>query len=84
MNLPASPQIGRRRQPGQSIRRVALKVRDIVAECVYAHRRMTDLASAPGRYLFDADAAPDTYAEFLFRTSGGLRHEPPARCRTGR
>jgi hypothetical protein len=83
MNQPANPLIDRRRQPGRSIRRVALKVREIVAECAYAQRRMADLASAPDRYLFDQDAAPDTYAEFLFRTSAGLRHEPPARCRAG-
>jgi hypothetical protein len=82
MNQPASPQIDRRQQPGRSIRRFALKVREIVAECAYAQRRMADLASAPDRYLLNQDAAPDTYAEFLFRTSSGLRHEPPARCRT--
>jgi len=83
MNQPASLHFDRRRQPGRSIRRVALKVREIVAECAYAQRRMADLAGAPDRYLANPDAAPDTYAEFLFRTSTGLRHEPPARCRTG-
>jgi hypothetical protein len=83
MNEPASPQIDRRQQPGRSIRRVALKVREIIAEYAYAQRRMADLASAPDRYLLNPDAAPDTYAEFMFRTSAGLRHEPPARCRTG-
>jgi len=47
---------------------------------------MAELTTAPDRYLFDPDAPPDTYAEFLFRTSGVLRHEPPARVRamTGR
>ena len=30
----------------------------------------------PDSYLTDRDQAPDTYAEFLFRTSGGLLHEP--------
>jgi hypothetical protein len=83
MNQPASPQIDRRQQPGRSIRRVALKVRVIVAECAYAQRRMADLASAPDRYMLNPDSAPNTYAEFLFRTSAGLRHEPPASCRTG-
>lgn len=83
MNQPVSPQFGRRQQPGRSIRRVALKVRKVVAECAYAQRRMADLAGAPDRYMGNPDAAPDTYAEFLFRTSSGLRHEPPARCRTG-
>jgi hypothetical protein len=42
---------------------------------------MTELATAPDRYSLNPDRAPDTYAEFLFRTSGLLRHEPPARAR---
>jgi hypothetical protein len=75
MNQPASL------KPGRSVRWVALKVRDILAECNYAQRRMAELATAPDRYLLHPDAAPDTYAEFLLRTSGALRHEPPARCR---
>jgi hypothetical protein len=84
MNQPVSPRVDRPQQPGRGIRRVALKVREIVAECAYAQRRMADLTSAPDRYLINPDAAPNTYAEFLFRTSTGLRHEPPARCRPGR
>ena len=31
--------------------------------------------TSPDSYLTDRDKAPDTYAEFLFRTSGGLLHE---------
>jgi hypothetical protein len=83
MNEPASRQIDRRQQPGRTLRRIALMVREIIAEYAYAQRRMADLASAPDRYLLNPDAAPDTYAEFMFRTSARLRHEPPARCRTG-
>jgi hypothetical protein len=33
------------------------------------------------RYAENSGAAPDTYAEFLLRTSGVLLHEPPARKR---
>jgi hypothetical protein len=36
------------------------------------------LRTAPDRYLTDRDKAPDTYADFLFRTSGPLLHEPHA------
>jgi hypothetical protein len=30
------------------------------------------------------NVAPDTYEEFLFRTSGLMRHEPPAYARAAR
>jgi hypothetical protein len=40
---------------------------------------MTELQLSPDRFLMDGGAQPpDTYAEFLFRTSGPLTHEPPA------
>jgi len=68
----------------EPIRRLARKISDIISECAYAQRRMTELATAPDRYALNPDVAPDTYAEFLFRTSGVLRHEPPARCRPSR
>jgi hypothetical protein len=43
--------------------RFGRRVADLVAECNYAQRRSFTL---------------DDYAEFLFRTSSGLRHEPAA------
>jgi hypothetical protein len=50
-----------------------------LAECNRAQRRMAELRLSPDRFLLDGAAqAPDTYAEFLFRTSGRLTHEPPA------
>ena len=50
-----------------------------VAECNRAQRRMAELRLNADRYLLDGGAQPpDTYAEFLFRTSGLLAHEPPA------
>ena len=42
---------------------------------------MMRLSQAPDRYLPDSGHPPDDYAEFLFRTSGTLRHEPSARQR---
>lgn len=83
MNEPASPQTGRHHRASR-LRRLACSVRDVVAECAYAQRRLSELATAPDRFLSDPDAAPDTYSEFLFRTSGVLRHEPPARTRASR
>jgi hypothetical protein len=75
-----SPQTGRRQQAAR-LARFARRVRAIVAECVQAQRRLAELTTAPDRYLPSPDAAPDTYEEFLFRTSGLMRHEPPARAR---
>jgi hypothetical protein len=50
-----------------------------LAECNRAQRRMAELRLSPDRFLMDGGAEPpDTYAEFLFRTSGPLAHEPPA------
>ena len=63
------------------IRRLVRKISDFITECAYAQRRLTELATAPDRYVLNPHAAPDTYAEFLYRTSGALPHEPPARAR---
>jgi hypothetical protein len=50
--------------------RAARRVADVVAECNYAQRRLFELRLDPERYALDADRAPDTYGEFLFRTFG--------------
>jgi hypothetical protein len=89
MNKPASPRSGRsgsavHSQPGALLVRFARRVRDIVAECVQAQRRLAELTTAPDRYLMSPNVAPDTYEEFLFRTSGLMRHEPPAYARAAR
>ena len=55
---------------------------EVMAECRYAQRRMFSLTTSADLYLADANHAPDTYAEFLFRTSGSLLHEPAAAGRT--
>ena len=62
-------------------RRVAGKLADVVRELNEAQRLMLVLQTAPDRYVKNSGAAPDTYAEFLSRTSGVLLHEPPARKR---
>ena len=51
----------------------------VLSEMNYASARLTALRLSDG--LEQSDRAPDTYAEFLLRTSVTSLHEPPARCR---
>jgi hypothetical protein len=64
-----------------SVRRVAGKLADAVHEMNEAQRLMLVLRTATDRYAVTPGTAPDTYDEFLARTSGVLLHEPPARKR---
>ena len=64
-----------------TVRRVADKLADVVHEMNEAQQLMLALRTAMDRYEANPDAAPDTYHEFLVRTSGALRHEPSARKR---
>jgi hypothetical protein len=61
-----------------ALTRFGRRVADMVAECNYAQRRLQILRTTPDGYLQDPDKAPDDYAEFLFRTSSALLHEPAA------
>jgi hypothetical protein len=56
--------------------RFGRRITSIVAECNYAQRRAFAIMTSPDHYVTERDKAPDTYAEFLFRTSGGLIDEP--------
>ena len=58
---------------------LARRVQAVLREMNYASRRMTALRLSEG--LEQSERAPDTYAEFLLRTSVTSLHEPPARCR---
>ena len=62
-------------RPTTGLARIGRRVADALAECDYAQRRSFAIMTSPDSYLMDRDQAPDTYAEFLFRTSGGLLHE---------
>jgi hypothetical protein len=62
-----------------TITRIARRVRAVLSEMNYAGTRATALMLSDG--LEQSDRAPDTYAEFLLRTSVTTLHEPPARCR---
>jgi hypothetical protein len=64
------------------LRAISCRVTAVIAECNYAQRRLAVLQTSPDRYLMRSDLAPDTYQEFLFRTSGPLAHEPSARKRS--
>jgi hypothetical protein len=65
----------------QMLRSAAHTITSVVTECNEATRTMSQLRMAPDRFLPDSGQAPDDYAEFLFRTSGSLVHEPSARQR---
>lgn len=64
-----------------SIRQIARRFADIVAECNYAQRRLMHLRLSPDSYGYQPHRAPSTYGEFLYRTAAPLRHEPSARDR---
>ena len=65
-----------------TVRRVAGKLVDVVNEMNYAQQRMMVLRTSVDRYMQNPNSGPDTYDEFLARTSGFLMHEPSARKRT--
>ena len=67
-----------------TVRRVAGKLADVVHEMNEAQRLLLALRTATDRYTENPGAAPDTYHEFLARTSGALLHEPSARRRIQR
>jgi hypothetical protein len=61
---------------------ISRRIAAVIAECNYAQRRLAELRASPDRYVINSDAAPGTYREFLFRTSGPLAHEPSAARRS--
>ena len=61
--------------------RLGRRVAAVIAECNEAQRRLTYLRLSFDRYMLQGDQAPDTYAEFLVRTSGPLHREPSAQQR---
>ena len=52
-----------------------------IAEMNYQQRRLSVIRQSQDWHMANPYQAPDTYAEFLLRTSGPLRHEPSARRR---
>jgi hypothetical protein len=66
------------------LRRLAGRIAAAIAEMNEAQRRIVMLRASLDRYTLQPDEPPDTYNEFLARTSGLLLHEPPASRRTAR
>jgi hypothetical protein len=62
----------------RAARRAGRRIAATAADCGYAQRRLAELQTGPDSYLLDAGRAPETYQEFLFRTSGVLVREPTA------
>ena len=65
----------------RSVRQLTRELLAILTDWVDAQRKLAELRLAPEQYVFKKSAVPQTYAEFLYRTSGVLPHEPPARVR---
>jgi hypothetical protein len=65
----------------RAIGRVTAAVANVVRECNYVTRRMTELRLFPDLQAASGDRAPDTYADFLWRSPVALWREPPARRR---
>jgi hypothetical protein len=63
------------------LRRLVSSIAAGVAEANEAQRRIAVLRTAQDPYLLKPDEPPDSYAEFLARTSGVLLREPSARNR---
>jgi hypothetical protein len=69
---------------GNQLRNLAGKIAATVEEMNYAQRRMTALRFSLDLYVMEPDKGPDTYDEFLARSSGPLLHEPSASRRMQR
>ena len=67
-----------------TVQRAAGKLAGVVREMHEAQQLMLVLHNAADRYVENPHVAPDTYEEFLARTSGMLLHEPSARKRMRR
>jgi len=61
-----------------AVRRIMKGIISLAEECSYAQRKLLELRMGPERYVFATFHAPDTFADFLYRTSGMLPHEPSA------
>ncbi len=53
----------------------------LIRELNYWQRRSAILSMAPDRHLPHPDRPPETYSEFLARTSGPLLREPSCKAR---
>lgn len=73
--------MARLRRAGSALARALRRAYAAVQQLNAAQRRMAARQMSSDRFMGQPDSAPETYREFLFRTSGPLLHEPPARAR---
>jgi hypothetical protein len=77
--------MGETRRPvvrlGRGLARLAVGLMQLVRELNYWQRRSAVLALAPDRHLAHPERAPDTFCEFMARTTGPLLREPSCRAR---
>ena len=64
------------------LRRIVRWVAATIDDYRYAQRRLIQLQTNPSAHVLRPGQAPDTYREFMFRTSGPLAHEPSATQRS--
>jgi hypothetical protein len=70
------------RQAGEAeVMNLLHRISEIISECNEAQRRLMSYSLSYDRYAPEPNAAPDTYAEFLLRTSAPSWREPSARQR---
>lgn len=65
----------------RTLKGIVRKIAAVIQECQAAQRRLDALRTGPDLYSDHPNVAPDSYAEFMFRTSGALMREPSARER---
>ncbi len=69
------------RRSARALRRTAGRIMQFLRELDYWQRRTAVLSLAPDRYIMNPHKAPDTYREFLARTTGPLIREPSFKAR---
>jgi len=69
------------RRAARGVRRTVGRIMQFLRELDYWQRRTAVLSLAPDRYIMNAHKAPDTYREFLARTTGPLIREPSFKAR---
>jgi hypothetical protein len=69
------------RRSARALAYLIVRIGSALAEINYQQRRLSAIRQSYDWYLGNPFEAPDTYAEFLLRTGGVLRHEPSARQR---
>jgi hypothetical protein len=65
----------------RALAHLLMRVGAALAELHRQQERFTAKRMSQDRFIENPFEAPDTYAEFLLRTNGLLRHEPSARRR---